>query len=228
MKGTSYLGRIKRKQCLQQALERRDRHIFTRRRHRSSAVPRGISELNLRRSPSPHRRIPAVENSLLSPAPARISTTEGSLQSPGPLRRSPADPLRRVSREENGVFSPSRASSSGSTGSRFSIPPIPESPGSPHPPRSGSPSGAMFASGSPLTATTTPDGGMIFPPRRTSSASSVEQGMLVRRYSLPKKHSRVLVVPSVARVSMSPEKPHEKHSHGHDHEGDPKPPPFQH
>ena len=206
--GITYINRIQRKRCLIEAMERRNGQLFARRKYSSVsgqrlpvAARRKVSELSIRRSPSPGRRTSNVENP----------------KQPSPIKKISAsmDPLRRISIEENGVFTPSRTSSSSS---RISVPTIPETPTTPRTPdpaRSSSPSKTMFSSsrGQPShlsttsTSSATADGGIIVSPRRSSSASSADSTFLTRRHTLP-KNSRVLVLPSVARVSLSqsPEK----------------------
>ena len=90
---------------------------------------------------------------------------------------------------------------------------IPELPGTPDSMRNGSPPSSSMFSWAPPSAT---DVGVIVQPRRTSSASAAETGLLLpRRHTMPRKHSRVLVVPSVAMVSLSPAKNNQEEKHDH-------------
>ena len=202
------INSVLRKRYLYQAMEQGTRPMFTRKRHSSAGGSvlqwyqpgRRTSSLSMRRTPSPSRKVSNIE-------PPDLTL---HIPSPRPTTTSTADPLRRVSMEENAVFTPIRTSSGASY---KSMSPIVETPSPAHlpltpgTPRSSSPLAGMFANGT--SSRVSPGDQSPVQPRRSSSASSVESGFLHRRHTLPKKLSRVLVVPSVARVSQSPDKEHD-------------------
>ena len=202
------INSVLRKWYLYQAMEQGTRPMFTRKRHSSAGGSvlqwyqpgRRTSSLSMRHTPSPSRKVSSIE-------PLDLTL---HIPSPRPTTTSTADPLRRVSMEENAVFTPIRTSSGASY---KSMSPIVETPSPAHlpltpgTPRSSSPLAGMFANGT--SSRVSPGDQSPVQPRRSSSASSVESGFLHRRHTLPKKLSRVLVVPSVARVSQSPDKEHD-------------------
>ena len=202
------INSVLRKRYLYQAMEQGTRPMFARKRHSSAGGPalqwyqpgRRTSGLSLRRTPSPSRKLSSVE------------PTDPTLHTPihRPTMTSTADPLRRVSIEENTVFTPMRTSSGASYKSMSPIVETPSpthSPLTPGTPRSSSPLAGIFANGTSSRVSAGDQSPVQ--PRRSSSASSAESGFLHRRHTLPKKLSRVLVVPSVARVSQSPDKEHD-------------------
>ena len=202
------INSVLRKRYLYQAMEQGTRPMFTRKRHSSAGGSvlqwyqpgRRTSSLSMRRTPSPSRKVSNIE-------PPDLTL---HIPSPRPTTTSTADPLRRVSMEENAVFTPIRTSSGASYKSMSPIVETPfptHSPLTPGTPRSSSPLAGMFANGT--SSRVSPGDQSPVQPRRSSSASSVESGFLHRRHTLPKKLSRVLVVPSVARVSQSPDKEHD-------------------
>ena len=182
------INSVVRKRSLYRTMEQGTMPLFARKRHSSAGAP-----------------------ALLGFRPGRRSS---GLPTHRPLT---PDPLRRVSMEENTVFSPLRASSGASHKSITPIPeslPSPHSPLTPSTPRSSSPLSGAFMNGRPVRGSTGSAGDqspLAVPPRRTSSASAAESGLLHRRHTLPKKLSRVLVVPSVAIVSQSPDKEQDTH-----------------
>ena len=183
------INTVLRKKSLYRTMEQGTMPLFARKRHDSSAG-----------------------------APAVQGYRPGRRTSGIPTHRPSAiDPLRRVSREENTVFSPLRTSSGASLKNITPIsesPPSPHSPLTPNTPRSASPLSGSVVNGRAVWVNISGAGDrspLAYPPRRTSSASAAESGLLHRRHTLPKKHSRVLVVPSTAMVSQNSDKELDTH-----------------
>lgn len=171
---------------------------FIRRKHSTiPTTPRPPSgrrtsgaDLSLRRTPSPKRKVSAPS------IPPHHS---------GPLKRGPGDPLRVVIREETVPF-PSRTSTSSSIPS-----PIPESPLTPS---SSTPLGGKFTGPhnfppSLIPLSSSPESTGIATPTRRAQATLFPGATspILPRQTLPKRHSRVMVIPSVARFSQGMEPP---------------------
>ena len=195
---TMYFNTTARKRCLNEAKLTRGGHLFSRRVYRHAhprsrppaPIGRPSSDLSLRRTPSPHRRVSTVE----PPSMPSVRSREG-------VEGSSVDLTTRPAHTEDLTMTPFRTDTGSSFGSMPS--PIPE--------------GHMTST--PLHTPDTPSarsreghaGVFKFSPSETgplrslsaTSAESAPRSPSLRRL----KHSRVLVVPSVATVTFVPQSP---------------------
>ena len=200
-----YLHTTARKRCLKEAKEKRNVHLFTRKKQilapppqqRHRANNRHHSELSLRRTPSPHRRVSTVESPNLS----------GKKNAQAP---SSANPVHKLSQEEGVDYTPLRTGTGSSFGSMHS-PSIYEGHVTSTPintPEAGSQPQSAGFSGQAGFRFTTGEGTPMPHPLRSASASSAESNTSRRSPVLRRpRHSRVLVVPSVATVTFVPRSP---------------------
>lgn len=141
-------------------------------------------ELSLRRTPSPHRRVSTIESQ--------------NMQQPAQEKLSNAGHARPVPTEENGVATPYRADT-GSSSSSVPSPTVHDDPLA----------STLLSTADLASPPQAPSSGFIpaTVPQRSVSASSTEsitskKSPVIRR----PKHSRVLVVPSVATVTFLPQR----------------------
>lgn len=212
-----HLNSVTRKRCLHSTIISGE-PLFARRKFSSAHVHRNPQNgpngrrrsdaTGFRRTPSPHRRVSTVEAPTIagSPATARRRRNTG----PGGAYPPSLEPFhqKKTSVEElltpttltpssSSSLVPARTSSSSSHGS---IPMIPEGVAT-NPEIRETPSPSVSKSGGFLFTTAGSDTSHILPPRRSSSSVAVEQKR--RSFNPRKQYSRVLVLPSVARVSHS-------------------------
>ena len=157
------------------------------------------SELYFRRTPSPHRRMPSVESSgtLKRGGVGQVSTS--AFQSPA---------VQRVSREESGMATPNRSSTGGSShGSFASL--IPEHPSPATSTPLSAPESRQGSSGGDVFKFSIGGDTMAIPQRSATADSAGNIGRSQTPIFL-RKYSRVMVTPSVARVSFNSERRQEQ------------------